>query len=75
MEDRLTEYQQLLVDRYLPHIKETEKGLLFGLGAGPKEFGFEDEMLAFLMENPEVTLSEMEEYAAQFFPELVVEDD
>lgn len=75
MEDGLTEYQQRLVDRYLPHVKETEKGLLFGLAAGPKEFGFENEMLAFLMENPEATLSEIEEYAEQFFPELVVEDD
>lgn len=75
MADELTEYQRLLLDRFLPTAQEKEKGTLFALGAGPKEFGFEREMLEYLQSHPYVTLQELDDFAEPFFPEIVIEDD
>ncbi len=76
MAEEFTEYQKLLLDRYLEDsLTERERGILIGVGIGPKEFGFEDEMMDFLHNNPDATLQELDEYAKQFFPEIEIVDD
>ena len=75
MEESFTEYQKLFLDRFLPTKKDGEFGLMFALGIGPKEFGFEAEMLEYLKSHPTATLQELERYAKPFFPEIVIEDD
>ena len=75
MDEKFTEYQQLLLDTFLPTMREQDKGLLFALGAGPKEFGFEQDMLDYLKAHPQATLQELNDFAAPFFPEIVIEED
>lgn len=76
MSHEVNAYQQLLLDRYLDMAKnEQDRGVLIGLGIGPKEYGFEGEMLEYLEKHPDATLQELDDYAAGFYPELIVEDD
>lgn len=75
MEEKFSEYQELLLEKFLPSITDKERGLLFCLGAGPKEYGFESEMLEYLKSHPNTTLLELEKFAEQFSPEIVIEDD
>lgn len=75
MDEVFTEYQQLLLDKFLPSMREKDIGLLFALGAGPKEFGFEQEMLDYLKAHPNATLQELEDFATPLFPEIVIEDE
>ena len=75
MEESFTEYQKLFLDRFLPAKKDGEIGLMFALGAGPKEFGFEPEMLEYLQTHPHATLKELEDFSMPFFPEIVEEED
>lgn len=75
MATEFTEYQKLFFDRFLPGKKDGEIGLMFGLCAGPKEFGFEPEMLEYLKTHPYATLKDLDDFAAPFFPEIVIEDD
>ena len=70
MAEKFTEYQNLFFDRFLPERKDSEIGLMFALCAGPKEFGFEPEMLEYLRSHPYATLEELDDFAAQFFPEI-----
>lgn len=74
MDKELTEYQQLLLDKFLPTMQEQDKGLLFALGAGPKEFGFEQDVLNYLKTHPHATLQELNDFASPFFPEIVIEE-
>lgn len=74
MDKKLTEYQQLLLDKFLPTMQEQDKGLLFALGAGPKEFGFEQDVLNYLKTHPHATLQELNDFASPFFPEIVIEE-
>ena len=74
MPEEFTEYQELFFNRFLPTKKDSEIGLMFALSVGPKEFGFEPEMLEYLQTHPYATLKELEEFALPFFPEIVEED-
>ena len=74
MEERFTEYQTLFFERFFHQRKDENVGLMFGLCVGPKEFGFEREMLDYLKAHPHATLEELEEFSKPFFPELVEED-
>jgi len=74
--DDLTEYQKLLLSRYLHEdITEYERGLLIALGLGPKEFGYEPEMLEWLKAHPNASLKETFDHDSELAPELVVEGD
>ena len=75
MDEVFTEYQQMLLDKFLPSMSEKDRGLLFALGAGPKEFGFEQEMLDYLKAHPNATLQELDDFAAPFFLEIVIIDE
>lgn len=74
MDKRFTEYQELFFERFLSGKKDSEIGLMFMLCVGPKEFGFEKEMLEYLQSHPYATLRELEDFAAPFFPEIVEEN-
>lgn len=72
----LTEYQQLLMDRYAGTAQgKFEEGCLISLLLGPKEYGFEEEMMGYLNDHPDAPIVELYEYSDQFFPELEVVDD
>lgn len=72
----LTEYQQLLMDRYAGTAQSKfEEGCLISLLLGPKEYGFEEEMMGYLNDHPDASIVELDEYSDQFFPELEVVDD
>lgn len=72
----LTEYQQLLMDRYAgTAANKFEEGCLISLLLGPKEYDFEAEMLEHLKAHPNASIVELDEYADQFFPELEIVDD
>lgn len=72
----LTEYQQLLMDRYAGTAEnEFEEGCLISLLLGPKEYGFEEEMIGYLNAHPGATIIELDQYSDQFFPDLEIMDD
>ena len=72
----LTEYQQLLMDRYAGTAKSKfEEGCLISLLLGPKEYGFENEMLGYLNDHPDASIVELDKYSDQFFPEIEIVDD
>lgn len=72
----LTEYQQLLMDRYAGTAgSKFEEGCLISLLLGPKEYGFEDKMMRYLTAHPGASIIELDHYSDQFFPELEVVDD
>ncbi len=76
MKKRLTEYQQLLMDRYAGTGKsDYERTCLISLLLGPTEYDFEDEMLEYLKAHPNASIQELDDYAAPFFPELEIVDD
>ncbi len=72
----LTEYQQLLMDRYAGTAENKyEEGSLISLFLGPKEYGFEAEMMEYLNGHPNASIAELDRYSDQFFPELEIVDD
>lgn len=74
----MTECQKMLIDRYVKEdcpVSKKDRMILLGVGMGAKEFGFEDEIIAYLNAHPNATLKELDEYAEPFFPEIVIEDD
>ena len=73
----LTEYQQLLMEKYAGTAgSKFEEGCLISLLLGPKEYGVEDEMMHYLTAHPDVSIIELDHYSDQFFPELeIVGDD
>ena len=75
MGEEFTEYQNLFFERFLPTREKEKIGRMFALCVGPKEFGFEPEMLEYLQTHPHATLKELEDFSAPFFPEIVIEDD
>lgn len=76
MKHNLTKCQKRLLDRYLNKVQSKEDRMfLLTVGMGANNFGFEEEIMEYLDAHPDATLQELDEYAAQFFPELVVEDD
>jgi len=76
MEDEDTEYQRYVIDRYLPETDTRQKeGFLIGLVLAPKEHGYEDEMLAWLKENPQASLIEAMEHEMNMRPPVVIVDD
>lgn len=76
MQQELTQGQKMLMDRYFDKVQSDEdRMILLSVGMGANSFGFEDEIMAYLDAHPDATLQELDEYAEQFFPELVVEDD
>lgn len=71
----LTEYQQLLMDRYAGTAQNKfEEGCLISLLLGPKEYGFEEEMMRYLTDHPGASIIELDHYCDQFFPELEIVD-
>lgn len=71
----LTEYQQLLMDRYAGTAQSKfEEGCLISLLLGPKEYGFEEEMMSYLNAHPDASITELDKYADQFFPEIEIVD-
>lgn len=76
MKEEVSAYQQLLLDRYSAKVETyEEKMLLIEIGIGPKEYGFEDEMMEYLRNHPNASLQEVQNYAEPFFPELEIVDD
>lgn len=76
MQGKISEYQQLLLDRYSTKAEtHEEKMLLVEVGIGPKEYGFEDEMMEYLRSHPNASLRELQQYAEPFFPELEIVED
>lgn len=76
MEENVSEYQKLLLDRYSTKVKTyQEKMLLVEVGIGPKEYGFEDEMLEYLRSHPNASIQAVQKYAEPFFPEMQIVDD
>lgn len=76
MQGKISEYQQALLDRYSAKTRtHEEKMLLVEVGIGPKEYGFEDEMMEYLRSHPNASLEELQKYAEPFFPELEIVDD
>lgn len=77
MKNGLTELQQMLVERYVKDgpLSKQDSMILLAVGMGAKEFGFEDEIMAYLETHPYATLKELDDFADPFFPELVVEED
>lgn len=76
MEERFTEYQEFLFNRFLHNVNtEQEKGFLIGLALAPKEYGYEEKMLAWLERNPTATLREAFDYEMTLRPQIVIEDD
>ena len=72
----LTEYQQLLMEKYAGTAgSKFEEGCLISLLLGPKEYGFEDEMMHYLTAHPGASIIELDHYSGQFFPELEIVDD
>lgn len=76
MEHSLTECQKILIDRYLDGLESKKDEMMFlRVGMGANSFGFEDEIMKYLDAHPDATLQELDEYAEQFFPELVVDGE
>gem|GEM_PF-6932304 len=49
--------------------------ILLSVGMGAREFGFEKEIMEYLHSHPYATLQELDDFAAPFFPEIVIEGD
>jgi len=76
MQYELTKCQQLLTDKYLDGVKSKKDEMMFlSVGMGANSFGFEEKIIDYLNLHPKATLQELDQYAKQFFPELVIEDD
>ena len=77
MKNDLTKLQQLLVEMYVKNepVSKQDRMVLLSVGMGAKEFGFEDEVMEYLQSHPYATLEELDDFAAPFFPEIVIEDD
>jgi len=76
MQEELTKCQKMLEERYLDKLKSKEDDTIYlSIGMGANSFGFEEEIMEYLEAHPDATLQELDQYAEQFFPELVVEGD
>lgn len=73
----MTRLQQMLIDKYPPEgvERKADEMVLLAVGMGAKEFGFEDEIIAYLEDHPSATLQELDAFAKPFFPEIVIEED
>lgn len=72
----MTQLQMMLLEKYAkdePWSKK-ESMVLLSVGMGAREFGFEEEIIAYLNAHPNATLQELDEYAAPFFPEIIIVD-
>lgn len=73
----MTQLQQMLLDRYAkdgPASKQ-DSMILLSIGMGAKEFDFEKEIMKYLEDHPHATLKELDDFAAPFFPEIVIEEE
>lgn len=60
MSERLTELQETLIDRFWPQARtKEEKDILVVLGLGARSSEIEDEILAFIDENPHTGITEL----------------
>ncbi len=77
MKNGLTKLQQMLVDRYVKNesVSKQDSMILLSVGMGAREFGFEKEIMEYLHSHPYATLQELDDFAAPFFPEIVIEGD
>ena len=69
------ELWDLVDEKYDGVVDWRQNGLLNFIYSAVQEYGHEEELLAYLKENPEATVDEFDAFAAQFWPPVEIVDD
>ena len=71
----MSDVQKLLIERFWPKAKtKEEENILVALGVGAKFYGIEDDVIAFVEQNPNISILELGQLLPQM-GELEVIDD
>jgi len=76
MEKENTEYQNLVMEKYLDEIEtDRERGDMISLVISPTQHGYEEEMMEWMLAHPNATFQEAVAQEQKLRPPVVIVDD